>query len=224
MRAIVELGPAKERDRFAVGAALLGLLAAAGEANPVLVVVDDAQWLDHASADAVRFSARRLQADRVCFLFAARDLEPGSAEWSRFEEVQLGGLGLDDARALIIRSAGARVADDVAERLHAATGGSPLALIELPRLLGAEQLDGRIVIADPLPAGESVQRAYARQADHLPDDVRRAVLVVAAATTRDLGPIAAALATWISLRPHCSRLRTRDFSRSPRERCGSVIH
>ena len=194
LRAVLGLGPTEERDRFAVGAALLGLLAAAGEANPVLVVVDDAQWLDHASADAVRFASRRLHADRVCFLFAVRDLEPSGADWLGFDDVRLGGLALDDARTLIARSVGAHVADDVAGRLHAATGGSPLALLELPRLLQPEQLDGRIPIADPLPAGERVQRAFVSQADQLPDDARLAVLVVAAATTRDLGPIAAALA------------------------------
>ena len=187
------LSACRERDRFAVGAATLSLLAAAGELNPVLAIVDDAQWLDAASADALRFAARRLDADRVGFLFAMRDDERGRREPHGFEVLDLGGLDLDDARELVTRSTTVALSDAVAERLHAATRGNPLALLELPAQLSDDQLAGRVAVEDPLPAGVSVQRVYLGRVDHLPDETRRALVVVAAATEEESDPILASL-------------------------------
>ena len=193
LRATLGLGPSREGDRFAVGAATLSLLAEAGEANAVVVLVDDAQWLDRASADAVRFAARRLDADRVSFLFAVRDDELHSADWSGFDEIRLAGLDLESARTLLARSTGTELTDDVSARIHAATGGSPLALTELPGLLSPEQFAGTASLEDPLPTGASVEQAFGRRAKALPQGTQRALLVAAASTSREVETVAAAL-------------------------------
>ena len=192
LRGALGLSPARSQDRFAVGAATLGFLAAAGEAGPTIVVVDDAQWLDPASADAIRFAVRRLDADRVGFVFGIRDAEPRAGDWDGFDTLQLGGLALDDARTLL-SSAGEALTEEVLARLHAATAGNPLALRELPALLSPEQLAGREPLAEPLPVGASVRRAFVRRAGSLPEESRRALVLVALATVSDLEPVVAAL-------------------------------
>jgi DNA-binding CsgD family transcriptional regulator len=194
LRAALALAPRAERDRFAVGAALLSLLAAVGEQNPLLVVVDDAQWLDAASADALRFAARRLDRDRVGFIFAMREGEGAGREPHGFETIQLSGLELDDARKLLTRTVADGMPEQVADRLHAATRGNPLALVELPALLSREQIEGSAAVSDPLPTGRSIQEAYLHRVDALPGETRRALLVVAAATEERLEPIAGGLA------------------------------
>ena len=97
MREALGLDPPRERDRFVVGAGLLSLLAAAAESDPVLCVVDDAQWFDRASTDALCFAARRLLADRVAFLFAVRDGEGGQFCVAGCDEMHVEGLELADA-------------------------------------------------------------------------------------------------------------------------------
>ena len=106
LRGALGFSAARDRDRFAVGAALLSLLAAAGEKHPLLVVVDDAQWLDAASADALRFAARRLDRDRVGFLFAIREGEASAREPHGFETLPLAGLEIADARMLLAQTTG----------------------------------------------------------------------------------------------------------------------
>ena len=194
LRGALGLSPARSQDRFAVGAATLGFLAAAGEVGPTLVVVDDAQWLDPASADAIRFAVRRLDADRVGFVFGIRDAEPRAGDWDGFETLQLRGLALDDARTLL-SSGGEALTEAMLARLHAATAGNPLALRELPALLSPEQLAGRAPLAEPLPVGASVRRAFMRRAGRLPEETRRALVLVALATMSDLQPIVATLPT-----------------------------
>jgi DNA-binding CsgD family transcriptional regulator len=193
LRGALGFSAATERDRFAVGAAVLSLLAAAGERHALLVVVDDAQWLDAASADALRFAARRLDRDRVGFLFAIREGEAPGREPHGFETLHLGGLELDEARTLLAHTTANEVPDVVTAQLHAATHGNPLALLELPALLSAEQLEGDARFAEPLPAGRSVQDAYLRRVEHLPPETRRALVLVAAATDEELTPIVAGL-------------------------------
>ena len=128
LRGALGLGPALALDRFAVGAATLGLLAAAAEANPVLVVVDDAQWLDPASADALLFATRRLEADRAAVLYATRDGDEQSLDAPGIESLSISGLQREDATILVRR--GVEIAPAVADRLYDETGGNPLALIE----------------------------------------------------------------------------------------------
>ena len=176
LRAVFDLGPAVAADRFAVGAATLGVLAAEADVAPVLVLVDDAQWLDSSSLDALLFATRRLQADRVAVLFAVREGEGASLETRGLDSIEVRGLSLEDAGDLLQR---ADMAADVVERLHEATGGNPLALLELPSVLSQEQLRGEEPLADPLPAGSSVETAFARRAETLSADTRRALLFAA---------------------------------------------
>jgi DNA-binding CsgD family transcriptional regulator len=193
LRGVLGLDRTAVQDPFTVGAGTLSLLSVAAENRPLLLVVDDAQWLDRASADAVRFAARRLDADRVCLLIAVRSDELRSDEWAGFDELRLGGLSLADARELVPGATRLTVADDVLARIHESTQGNPLALLELPQLLDTEQLTGAAPIAEPLPASESVRAAFARRADRLPAGARQALGVVAVASSPELAPIASAL-------------------------------
>ena len=142
LRAALDLGPAVTVDRFAVGAATLGLLAAAAETQPLLVLIDDAHWLDPSSADALLFATRRLQADRVVVLYAVREGEGRPLDTAGLESISASGSfagGGDEPGP----SRQIEIAPEVAELLYQATGGNPLALIELPGLLTPEQIDGR---------------------------------------------------------------------------------
>ncbi|HKH16974.1 MAG TPA: AAA family ATPase [Solirubrobacteraceae bacterium] len=194
LRSALGIGPAQEQDRFSVGAATLSLLAACADADPVCVVVDDAQWLDLASQDALVFAAKRLQADRVGVIFAARDGEDVPFEAPGLDLLPLTGLGRDAAAELIRLGDGVEVAADVAERLHAATQGNPLALIELPRLLTSEQLAGTAPLDDPLPTGPAVERAFARRVLDLPESSQSALLLAAVTTSSEIETIANGLA------------------------------
>ena len=190
LRAAFDLGPAVAADRFAVGAATLGVLAAESDVAPVLVLVDDAQWLDSASADALLFATRRLQADRVAVLYAVREGEGKSLDIRGLTSIELKGLSRENAGDLL---QGSDIAADVVERLHEATAGNPLALLELPSVLSLEQLRGEEPLADPLPAGSSVETEFARRAETLLADSRRALLFAAVSSTGELEPLIAAL-------------------------------
>jgi hypothetical protein len=186
LRGVLGLEEARVSDRFGAGAATLSLLAAAAEREPLLVVVDDVQWLDAASADALRFAARRLFADRVAVIVAARAGEGRELEWPGAEELVVTPLDLSATRMLLEREIGSRVPDAVLAELHAATAGNPLALIELPGVLSAGQLAGREPLEQPLAVGVAVERAFARRAEQLPESTRAALLVLALATVDDV--------------------------------------
>jgi DNA-binding CsgD family transcriptional regulator len=181
------LEPPTPFDRFAVPAGMLSLLAAAAEEQPYLVVADDVHWLDDASRDALIFTARRLGAEGVVLLCAARVAGSGhDAVLDAFTGVaSLAISGLDDATAseLLRRESRHRVADDVASDLVATAHGNPLALTEIPRGLSPDQLAGREPLAGPVPAGERIEQAFARQLADLPETTREALLVASAMQT-----------------------------------------
>ncbi|HEV7773841.1 MAG TPA: LuxR family transcriptional regulator [Conexibacter sp.] len=192
LRGALGLGPtAAGSDRFTIGAATLSLLAATAEDAPLLALVDDVQWLDRSSQDALVFAARRLQADRVVLLFARRDGEARSFEAAGLETLALGGLADEAAEALLAASG---VSPRVAAQLHAATGGNPLALRELPGLLSAAQLAGSEPLTDPLPISGGVKQAFAQQAAALGPHAQTVLLVAAVATTPAAEPVLRALA------------------------------
>ena len=126
-------------DRFLVGLAVLSLLSEAAEQQPLLCVVDDAQWLDRASAQALGFVARRLLAEPVALVFAAR--EPGE-EFRGMPELPVGGLRKGDARELLGSVIGGPLDERVRDRIVAETRGNPLALLELPRGVTPAELAG----------------------------------------------------------------------------------
>ncbi|MDX6722833.1 MAG: hypothetical protein QOD73_1237, partial [Solirubrobacteraceae bacterium] len=187
------LEPAPVMDRFAVAAGVLSLLAAAAERQPVLALADDLQWLDEASREALLFAARRLDAEGVVLLFGLRDGEGIDAGALGLDTLRLGGLDDDSARALLAAEDDG-LAPQVTEKLVAAAGGNPLALREIPRGLSAEQRAGRDLTLAPLRPGDTLERAFGRRVDALPEPARHALLVAACAETVRADVIAGALA------------------------------
>ncbi len=212
------MGPSARPDRFTVCAGTLSLLAAAAEERPLLVAVDDAHLLDAPSAEALSFTARRVEADAICLLLALRDGEDSPLAAAELEELRVGGLPDDDARAVLERAAGVVVAPAVARRLVAATAGNPLALLELPGLLSPEELAGHEPLPDPLPVGRSVQRAFLRRVRALPAGTRR-LLTLAAASGGDVDVVARAGA---ALGVPASELEPAEEERVVRVRSGRV--
>lgn len=181
------LGEAEgEGDRFLAFLGTLSLLADAAEEQPILVVVDDAHWLDEASAAALMFVARRLQAERVALLFAARDGDAYGFDADDLPTLTLGGLTGDAADALLRRNAEGDVDPAVREQLVAATGGNPLALGELAAVLSGDQLAGRAPLPAQLPLTGGVERAFLDRYRRLPDSAQRFLLVAAADDTARL--------------------------------------
>jgi AAA ATPase domain len=182
-------------DRFLIGVAVLNLLAEAAEDQPLLCVIDDAQWLDGPSADALTFAARRLEAEGVAMLFAARDGEVRRFEGGGLAERTLGGLGVEAAGALLAERVQSALSPDVRDRLVESAGGIPLALIELADLLSADQLAGSAALPDPLPRSAEIERIYLERARRLPAPTQRLLLLVAADDTGSLATIFKAAAT-----------------------------
>ncbi|HEX2104189.1 MAG TPA: LuxR family transcriptional regulator [Solirubrobacteraceae bacterium] len=182
LRGSLALGEPVPHDRFAVPAAVLSLLGAAAEEHPVLAIVDDVHWLDAASLEALLFAARRVAAEGIVLLLAARDGEGFDARSTGLARLRVGALDPGSARALLERRAGG-LADTVAEQLLATADGNPLALVEIPTLLDAGQLAGRVPLPAPLPPGSSIEGAFRRQLERLPEDTRRALVVVSAMQT-----------------------------------------
>src|SRR5207247_10559706 len=147
-------------DRFLVFLATLSLLAEAAEQAPVACVIDDAHWLDDASAAALLFTARRLGPERVAMLFAAREDDVRRFEAEDLPELRVGGLGPDAAQALLREHTGADVSRAVTARLLEHTQGNPLALVELPGALSAGQLSGSDPLPPQLPLTAEVQRGF----------------------------------------------------------------
>ena len=167
---------------FFVGLAVLGLLSEAAEQQPLLCLVDDAQWLDGASARALAFVARRLLAERIALTFGARAVGSGLA---RFPQLRVEPLGRRDARALLESVLAARLDESVLERLLAETGGNPLALIELPRGLTPAQLAGGFGLPAALPLSAGIEQSFTRRLARLPRDARRLLLLAAAEPVGD---------------------------------------
>ena len=189
------LGPPVERDPFSICAATLSLLAAAAEDAPVLAVVDDAQWLDASSAQALLFAARRLGAEGVAVLFGVREGEGEGEAFARagLEEIRVTGLGTETAAAFLAGHVDRPLGPGVAERLARATAGNPLALLEVPATLTDGQLAGEESIPDPLPPGPAVRNAFLQRVAALPEPAQRALLVAAASESGDLDHVLAAL-------------------------------
>ncbi len=165
-----------------VGLAVLGLLSDAAEQQPLLCVVDDAQWLDDASARALAFVARRLLAERIALAFATRELGSGLA---RFPQLHVEPLGRRDARALLESVLAARLDEAVLEQIIAETGGNPLALLELPRGLTPAQLAGGFGLPAALPLSTGIEQSFTRRLARLPRDARRLLLLAAAEPVGD---------------------------------------
>lgn len=164
-------------DRFLVGLAVLSLFAAEAEQRPLLCVVDDAQWLDRASALTLAFVARRLLAERAGIVFAAR--EPG-LELQHVDGLDVRGLRNGDARALLRSTLRFKLDERVLDRIIAETRGNPLALLELPRGLTASQLAGGFGLPEAQAMSGRIQESFVRRVSAVSDDARRLLLLAAA--------------------------------------------
>ena len=171
-------------DRFVVGLAVLGLLSEAAEEQPLVCVVDDAQWLDRASALTIAFVARRLLAESVGLVLGVR--QPSEArELDGLPELLLGGLGASEARTLLDSVWPGRLDEAVLNRVVAEAHGNPLALLELPRALTAAQLAGGFGAPDATPLASRIEQSFLRRLESLPDDTRRLLLTAAAEPVGD---------------------------------------
>ncbi len=169
-------------DRFLVGLAALSLLADAADTQPLLCVIDDAQWLDRASAQAMGFVARRLFAEQVALVVATR--EPGG-EFCGLPELAVGGLGDGDARKLLASVIRRPLDERVKERFIAEAGGNPLALLELPQWLTPAELAGAFSVTAAPGLRRRPQDSFRRRLEGLPETTRRLLLVAAAEPTGD---------------------------------------
>jgi DNA-binding CsgD family transcriptional regulator len=169
-------------DRFLVGLAVLGLLSEAAAERPLICVVDDMQWLDHASAQALGFAARRLAADPVGLVFAAR--VPGE-DVAGLPELVVAGLAERDARALLESVLTGPLDARVRDRIIADTNGNPLALLELPRGLTPAQLAGGFRFSSAVPLDGRIEESFRRQLEALPPQTRRLVQLAAADPSGD---------------------------------------
>jgi DNA-binding CsgD family transcriptional regulator len=169
-------------DRFLVGLAVLTLLAEAAEQRPLVCVVDDAQWLDLASAQALVFVARRLLAESVALVLVTRD--PGRA-LRGLPELAVEGLHDGDARALLGSLLRVPLDERVRERLVAETRGNPLALLELPRGLTSAELAGGFGLLDSPSLSGRIEESFRTRFAGLPVDTQRLLLVAAAEPVGD---------------------------------------
>jgi predicted ATPase len=154
LRTAFGMSPGPAPDRFLVGLATLSLLAEVAEDHPLVCLVDDARWLDQASAQVLGFVARRLAAESVGLVFAAR--VPGD-ELAGLPELVVEGLGEADARALLAAALTGSLDAQVADRLVAEARGNPLALVELPRGLTPAELAGGFALPDALPLSGRIE-------------------------------------------------------------------
>ncbi|NVN49295.1 AAA family ATPase [Mycobacterium sp. DL] len=168
-------------DRFLVGLAVLNLLA---EKGPLLLLVDDAQWLDQASAQVLAFVARRVVAERLVLMFAVRDpCETGGNPLVGLPEVQLAGLGEADARALLTTAVRAPLDRGVRDRIVAEARGNPLALLELP---SSVQSAGGFELPDVMSVPRRVEDNFQRRSASLPAETQQLMLVAASEPTGDV--------------------------------------
>jgi DNA-binding CsgD family transcriptional regulator len=171
------LGSGASPDRFLVGLAALGLLSEAAGARPLVCIVDDAQWLDEASAQALSFVAHRVSMESVALVFGVRGRD---SEWTGAPELLVEGLAKADAQALLGSAIPGPLDPRVSERIVAETGGNPLALLELPRGLDAAELAGGFGLSDPRTLTGRIEESFLRRLGALGPESRQLLLLAAA--------------------------------------------
>jgi len=188
-RALGWSSDAGEPEVFLVAGATLSLLAAEAEHHPVLILVDDLQWVDHESAATLAFASRRLQEDAVCILWSARDRTVVADLLRDVPELPLEGLQHDAARVLVADRVAPRVADQLADD----TGGNPLGLLEITARLSDAQRLGTAPLPDRLPVGERLKADYQQLLSRLSAPAWRAVLLCALDRSASMAAVAQAL-------------------------------
>ena len=223
-------GPAA--DRFLVSLAVLSLMSAVAERQPLICLVDDGQWLDHASRTVLAFVARRLEAESVGLVLATR---VAGGDLAGLPELEVVGLGEADARALLEAALTGPLDARVRDQIVAETRGNPLALLELPRGLTVAELAGGFGLPSVAPLAGSIEESFGRRVGVLPNQTRRLLLLAAADPAGDpalvwraaarigIGAEAAALAAEAGLAEFGTRVRFRHpLARSAAYRYGSA--
>jgi len=172
-------------DHFFVALAVLSLLAEAAEERALVCLVDDAQWLDRGSAQALAFVARRLLAERIAMVFAVREPDPTDA-LAGLPELVVEGLADGDARALLASALPGKLDERIRDRIVGETHGNPLALLELPRGLTPAELAGGFGLPDRDPLAGRIERSFRRRFESLAPDSRRLLLTAAAEPIGDV--------------------------------------
>jgi DNA-binding CsgD family transcriptional regulator/tetratricopeptide (TPR) repeat protein len=189
MRSALGLAAGGVDDRFLVSLGLLSLLAEACEDGPLLCCVDDAQWLDSASAEALVFAARRFEAEPIAVLMAVREGDLRNFDAPGVPELRLGALGEEDAFALLTQRLEHEASADVLAGLLTAARGNPLALLELPAALSEEQLVGAEPILGPPPVRPVIEESFRARVAALPETTRQMLLLAAADEAGDLAAV-----------------------------------
>jgi DNA-binding CsgD family transcriptional regulator len=185
LRSALGLGEAVGQERFLVFSACLSLLAELADRRPVLCLIDDAHWLDTPSADALQFVARRLHAEGIVLLFAAREGEVRRFQAMDVPSLTLTGLDADAATTLLARR-GLEVTPAVREHLLMQAQGNALALVELPRALSERQLSGHEPLPEALPMTRQLESVFHERVSRLPNDTRLILLIAAADDSEDV--------------------------------------
>jgi AAA ATPase domain len=173
-------------DRFLVGLAVLSLLADVADEQPLVCIVDDAQWLDRVSAQTLAFVARRLLAERLGLVFGLRDGDDGHV-LEGLPELVVEGLTADEARSLLNASIPGQLDERVTARILGEAGGNPLALIELPRGLTPADMAGGFALPDARPLASRIEHTFLERSRALPRDTQLLLLAAAAEPLGDLG-------------------------------------
>jgi DNA-binding CsgD family transcriptional regulator len=179
LRVALGLATGNPPDRFLISLGTLSLLSAVAEERPLLCLVDDAQWLDGASAQILTFVARRLVAESMAIVFAVR--EPAAArQFESLPQLPLQGLDEGAARALLSRAIPGRIDARARDRIVAEARGNPLALLELPRGMRAASLAGGFEVPAMADLSGRLENHYVRRIEALPEATQRLVLLAAA--------------------------------------------
>ena len=173
------IGPPDAVNRNVVAAGALSLFSALAGRAPVIVTVDDAQWVDRGSLEALVFVANRLGAEGIAMFFAVRRGHEHKVRLRRFGTLELQGLAEADARRLLGHAGRRRLSSRTIDRLVEEAGGNPLALLDLPGLLSAEMMAGLNRGLEPMPIAATLEEAYCGSIHHLPEKTQRALILLA---------------------------------------------
>ncbi|TCO45211.1 AAA ATPase-like protein [Kribbella antiqua] len=195
LAAAVAAGPSEGTDGvFPTYLGTMNLMAAAASDNPLVVLIDDAHWFDHASLSAVVFAGRRLGHDPVAIVLTYRDDPDLPQPQPELPVMALGGLD-PAAAAALLRQQGYEVGDDVARSLVRATGGNPLALRDLPTYVLPSEFAAYLLNREPIPVGRVLESAYGKAVSQLPPAARQATLIAAVLDHQDIRLVSRALAS-----------------------------
>lgn len=174
-----------------IGLGLLNFLGRLARQDALIYFIDDAQWIDPESLQALAFVGRRLLADRITLIFAIRTGTFSSTVLTDFPSYTLPGLKREDAHKLLTATSRQKLSPKVAETIIDATGGNPLALVDLASDLTAKQLRGEALLPEPMPLGQHLEAHYLQQSSQLPQDAQTWLLAAAAEPDGNLDAITA---------------------------------